>query len=113
MRKASAADLTVGDVLVTSIGRAPVKTITPKAGGLEIVLDVNAQESTRAASQGSVLHFWRHDAVRVDGRAQPSRVPLPASGDRASGGRGGRVLFQKRPAATEQEIPPGSDGGER
>ncbi len=78
----TARDLRPGDVLGTRIGRAPIKSIEPKADGLEVVLDADAEGSTRAPAQGTVLFFWPGDSVKVARNAPPPRVPSLMAGDR-------------------------------
>ncbi len=78
----TAGELRRGDVLVTKIGRAPIKSIEPKADGLEIVLDADADGSTRAPAQGTVLLFWPGQSVKVARKAPPPRVPLARHDDR-------------------------------
>jgi hypothetical protein len=84
----TARDLKPGAVLVTAIGRAPIKTIEAKGDGYEVVLDVDAATSTRAHAQGSVLFFWPGQAVRVAGKAPGPRVLRPPEHDRRAGGQG-------------------------
>ncbi len=83
----TACELRPGMVLVTQIGRAPIKSISPKASGFEVVLDVDAEDSTRAPAQGSVLFFWPSSAVKVSRNALAPRVPRPLANDRGSATR--------------------------
>jgi hypothetical protein len=58
--------LQVGDVLVTSIGRAPILAIDRTHDGVELVLDTKDSRCTRGRNQGSVLWYWPHQTVRVE-----------------------------------------------
>jgi hypothetical protein len=58
--------LQVGDVLQTSIGRAPILSIDRTHDGVELVLDTKDSRCTRGRNQGSVLWYWPHQMVRAE-----------------------------------------------
>ncbi len=100
----TAGELRRGDVLVTKIGRALIKSIEPKADGLEIVLDADAEGSTRAPAQGTVLFFRPTDRVRVARKAPPPRVSLPLDDDRPSDDRQEALFPLDVPASGSQVL---------
>jgi hypothetical protein len=59
-----ARELVVGDYIVTAIGYAPIASITPYRGCLDVHLDIRHERSTRPASETAILCLYPGEKVR-------------------------------------------------